>query len=67
MKAAFTQADLTRAFKALRAAGIPVGAYEVHVDKDGLHLLPANSNGARDAAADLGKRIRGAFGGDGGG
>lgn len=54
-RAAIRQADITRAVKAMEAAGYARGSFKIVIEGARLELLPID--GDRDEAADIGRRI----------
>lgn len=66
-RATIRKADVARQaeglMKAALRAGLPVGSFEVVVEGDRVRLLPAAANEPLDEAAEMERRIRGAFSG----
>lgn len=61
-RAAFRQADVTRAIRGVRKLGLPIR--EVVVDRNGsIHVLTGLEDAAPSEAEDLEQRMREAFGG----
>ena len=54
-RAAIRQADITRAVKAMEAAGYARGSFKIVIEGARLELLPIDAD--RDEAADIGRRI----------
>ena len=54
-RAAVRQAEITRAIKAMEAAGYARGSFKVVIEGGAITLLPVDAD--RDEAADIGRRI----------
>lgn len=61
-RAAFKQADLSRAIRAAIRGGLPVGSFKVVVENGRVEVLPIAANESPDPGAAVGRRIREAFG-----
>lgn len=61
-RAAFKQADVSRAIRGALKAGLPVGSFKVVVENGRVEVLPIAANAPSDDADEMSRRLREAFG-----
>ena len=61
-RATFRQADVTRAIRGARAAGLPDGSFKIEIVDGRITLLPIAANEPLNAADDVERRMKDAFG-----